>query len=605
MKSVCLHLIIYVSLLATLLVGGCKNDEGMPIEGFPFRSAASVGWGLMDVSGQPIVSEGTFEACPSAVVGGRFTVPDGKGDVSLYDVTKPEHPLSEGKYAQIGYFFEQVTMARQNSDGPLCIIDRQGEVVAPLNYYPDYKVVMAHNFACGRALVGTEQGKYGYVDTEGKLVVPPTYDFAADYAEGKAVVGKADAEGRLGFFVINADGKILAALHQVGGAFDTAYGDGRLICRFPSGCYGALDGKGKTAFTLPDSVSSVSRFRYGLAVARSRSGLMLIDTDGRTLLTGAYRQMEVLNADRIALLGEDGCSLADASGRIWARLDACPLFFSGTGGLMMANGRTSVLQADGEQTVVADSACITPQALRQKPEIFVRASALKQPQADERTPQPEPQDETVPSESAKVAGRHPGTYIGQTDWQRIAKNSPFYQEAAKVISGKLQEDDAESRRTILNYVEHLRTSYTTKDIDFLNQLFSDDALIIVGHVVKVAPPTAENRMLQDQVAFSVKTKKEYLERLAKVFQANKEINLKFSDFHIVRHPSTKGIYGVTLRQQYRSDRYADDGWLFLLWDFRDKDAPKIHVRTWQPGWIDGKTPLPEADVVNIGQFNLR
>ena len=174
-----------------------------------------------------------------------------------------------------------------------------------------------------------------------------------------------------------------------------------------------------------------------------------------------------------------------------------------------------------------------------------------------------------------------------------------------MLSSNIQEDDANSRRMILNYVEHLRTSYTTKDIDFLNQLFSDDALIVVGHVVKVAPRTKENQILQDQVAFSVKTKKEYLSRLEKVFQSNKEIKLKFSDFHISRHPSMKGIYGVTLHQQYKSDRYSDDGWLFLLWNFRDKDAPQIYVRTWQPGFLNDKTPLPEGDVISIGDFNLR
>ena len=47
-------------------------------------------------------------------------------------------------------------------------------------------------------------------------------------------------------------------------------------------------------------------------------------------------------------------------------------------------------------------------------------------------------------------------------------------------------DDAKNRRMILNYCEHFRTAYTTKDIDFLRQVFSDKALIIVGNMVKPA-----------------------------------------------------------------------------------------------------------------------
>lgn len=44
----------------------------------------------------------------------------------------------------------------------------------------------------------------------------------------------------------------------------------------------------------------------------------------------------------------------------------------------------------------------------------------------------------------------------------------------------------------------------------------------------------------------------------------------------MRHPTMDGIYGVSLRQQYKSDRYADDGYLFLLWDFRNESMPLIH-----------------------------
>ena len=54
--------------------------------------------------------------------------------------------------------------------------------------------------------------------------------------------------------------------------------------------------------------------------------------------------------------------------------------------------------------------------------------------------------------------------------------------------------DARRRQIILDYVEQFRTSYNTKDITFLNQVFSEDALIITGKVVKVKP-TPENNFV--------------------------------------------------------------------------------------------------------------
>lgn len=92
------------------------------------------------------------------------------------------------------------------------------------------------------------------------------------------------------------------------------------------------------------------------------------------------------------------------------------------------------------------------------------------------------------------------------DIASMAKDNPFYAEASKVLSGKIEEKDANNRRMILNYCEHLRTSYTTKDIDFLRQVFSQEALIIVGNVVRVANEGEFASIAADErVTFSLKT----------------------------------------------------------------------------------------------------
>ena len=189
--------------------------------------------------------------------------------------------------------------------------------------------------------------------------------------------------------------------------------------------------------------------------------------------------------------------------------------------------------------------------------------------------------------------------LSQINLKTMAQSNPFYKEASKIMQGKLAETDAKRRHTILNYCEHFRTAYTTKDIDFLRQVFNDKALIIVGNVVK---PIANDGKCQaeNRVTFAIHSKRDYLNRLAKVFAANQKIDVRFSGFRIMRHPTMDGIYGVTLRQQYKSDRYSDDGYLFLLWDFRDKSMPLIHVRTWQPAG----TVHTGDDVINIQDFNL-
>lgn len=173
-------------------------------------------------------------------------------------------------------------------------------------------------------------------------------------------------------------------------------------------------------------------------------------------------------------------------------------------------------------------------------------------------------------------------------------------ESAKIAAA--QPADSTFREVILHYTECLRTAYEVKDIDFINQVFSEDALIIVGKVIQ---QQKEDGFLNvRQVEYNLRSKKQYLEQLAKVFAANEHISLSFNQQKVVQHPTKQGFYGVTLKQGYRSDSYADEGYLFLLWDFRNPEQPQIHVRTWQPAMMDINTPLPESQVFNFSDFTL-
>lgn len=54
----------------------------------------------------------------------------------------------------------------------------------------------------------------------------------------------------------------------------------------------------------------------------------------------------------------------------------------------------------------------------------------------------------------------------------------------KVIKKGSDVTDLRYRQIILDYVEQFRTAYNTKDMPFLEQIYSDDALIITGKVTR-------------------------------------------------------------------------------------------------------------------------
>ena len=170
-----------------------------------------------------------------------------------------------------------------------------------------------------------------------------------------------------------------------------------------------------------------------------------------------------------------------------------------------------------------------------------------------------------------------------------------------VIKSNKSVTDLRRRQLILDYVEHFRTSYNQKDKEFLEAVFSDDALIITGKVIPQR--VRDNIQLPARVEYTRQTKRQYMTKLSQIFAANKHIKVTFDEIRVVMHPTKSEWYGVTLHQGWTSDRYHDDGWLFLLWDFSNEDHPTIHVRTWQPDKIEGKK-LPDEEIFSLDDFNI-
>lgn len=150
--------------------------------------------------------------------------------------------------------------------------------------------------------------------------------------------------------------------------------------------------------------------------------------------------------------------------------------------------------------------------------------------------------------------------------------------------------DVERRAIILGFVERFRTAYCRKDINFMNQIFSDDAIIVTGTVIHTRPNDLGSS--NTKVVYNRQNKQRYLANLRRAFARNKYIDVKFDviddDCAVTQSQNNPNVYGVRLRQEWRSSNYSDEGYVFLLWDFRDENHPEIRVRTWQPDRTDKK-----------------
>ena len=146
-----------------------------------------------------------------------------------------------------------------------------------------------------------------------------------------------------------------------------------------------------------------------------------------------------------------------------------------------------------------------------------------------------------------------------------------------------------SRYAILQFMEDYQTAYALKRIDYIDRIFSDDAIIIVGSMLKPAKQAnLEGKQIDlgnENVEFRQRTKTEYLNKLKTQFNNREYIHLTFenNEIQLVNAPYRElgTVFAVQIRQLYNSSNYSDQGYLTLVFD-ASRELPLIGVRLWQP-----------------------
>lgn len=170
------------------------------------------------------------------------------------------------------------------------------------------------------------------------------------------------------------------------------------------------------------------------------------------------------------------------------------------------------------------------------------------------------------------------------------------------------------KMTIASFLENYKTAFALKRLDYLHEVFDDNAIIIVGHEVKKMKPSGKGDIrgfaIDTQVDYARKSKSEYLDAVKRAMESNEYINVHFSENDIRQSNVRQGLFGIQITQDYASQHYSDHGYLFLLVDLANADEPVIHIRTWQPDRNPDITPEitdtsdPEFGRYTLGNFPL-
>ena len=163
-------------------------------------------------------------------------------------------------YSSVGYFHEGYARAEKN--GKYGFVDENGKEIIP----PKYEWV--GEFKEGVARVFTNK-KAGYIEKEGKMVIPEKYDDAWEFSEGLAKVMLAKTiEDRLvaRFGFVNKKGEeVVTARYEDAQSFH-----GGLAAVRKGGKWGYINQTGKTV--IPFKYKKANSFVDGFAMVREKGG---------------------------------------------------------------------------------------------------------------------------------------------------------------------------------------------------------------------------------------------------------------------------------------------------------------------------------------------
>lgn len=222
-------------------------------------------------------------------------------------------------------------------------------------------------YSDGLAMV-TADGKYGFIDTNGKAVVPPKYDYARSFSEGLAAVRLGDwINGKWGFIDVTGKELFMVNYEGVGDFFQGVV----IVSSGENGGptpvqYGLIDKTGKEL--VPLKYDDMKSFSEGLAAALLRDGKWgYIDTTGKEAIPFKYDYAESFSGGLAAVNVAGKWGYIDTTGK-----EVIPFKYDyvrpGPDGLVEVHldDKTSYFDKTGKAATLPTKEDVIPSSVRDK-----------------------------------------------------------------------------------------------------------------------------------------------------------------------------------------------------------------------------------------------
>lgn len=129
-----------------------------------------------------------------------------------------------------------------------------------------------------------------------------------------------------------------------------------------------------------------------------------------------------------------------------------------------------------------------------------------------------------------------------------------------------------SRNLVMTYCDFIRNNLNEGSVKRLQDALADDALIVTRQ--SITAPTGKKGPVQTRVQNIKQNAKQYLSELQKSLAKEKYRNITFGDSEVYATANPM-VYAVLLNLKWNTSTRHDNGYLFLIFDFTNPDAPVI------------------------------
>ncbi|NFL56254.1 DUF3298 domain-containing protein [Clostridium botulinum] len=266
----------------------CKNIN---LYSAPMNTIKGVRWGYINEKGEFLIKPLYNLALEFQCNGLAVVEID-----NLYGIIdENQNYIVKHKYGFISDFSEERAIVIDNER--FNIINEEGEELIPKTENYSY----IGNFKEGRAQYGVIDSNkgylYGYLDREGRVIIPAQYEYGNDFYEGKAVVRIKENE----YALVNINGEILNKYEY---ASVGNLREGLLSFKKDMGeKYGFIDEDGNVV--IKPQFTYAQDFSEGRSVVNVSGNIMnnygVIDKEGNYIITPKYNDIILLGENRVAV----------------------------------------------------------------------------------------------------------------------------------------------------------------------------------------------------------------------------------------------------------------------------------------------------------------